>query len=355
MILKKLTEKNKDEIIDLTCKILKSGGLVVFPSDTVYGLLVDATNKKAVEKLINFKNRPAGKPISVFVSGFSMMKKIVFVDEKQEKILKQILPGPYTIVLKSKNKVDPLLVSEKNTLGVRYVNFPYIIDLVKKFKKPITATSANLANQSPHHSIETFLKTLSDKKKNLIDLIVDFGKLKKNKPSTVLDLSVDEIKVLREGDFNFLKSKTFISASEKQTKIIAKNFISKIINSTNQSLVFIIEGELGVGKTVFIKGIGEFFQIKDIISPTFVVYYEYQLKNQPFSKLIHADLYNLKDQEEFKYLHLEKYLEKEKNILCIEWGEKIGEIFELLKNKSKIIYIKISYLDDNKRKIDIRE
>ncbi len=354
MILKKLTEKNKDEMIDLTCEILKSGGLVVFPSDTVYGLLVDATNKKAVEKLVNFKNRPPGKPISVFVSGFSMMKKIVFVDEKQEKILKQILPGPYTIVLKSKNKVDPLLISEKNTLGVRYVDFPYIIDLVKKFKKPITATSANLANQPPHHSIETFLKTLSGKKKSFIDLIVDFGKLKKNKPSTVLDLSADEIKVLREGDFNFFKSKTFISVSEKQTKSIAKNFISKKISS-NQSLVFIIEGELGVGKTVFIKGIGEFFQIKNIISPTFVVYYEYQLKNQPFSKLIHADLYNLKDKEEFKYLHLEKYLEKEKNILCIEWGEKIGEIFESFKKKSQIIYIKISYLDDNKRKIDIKE
>jgi len=74
----KLTKKNYSEVISITIEILKKGGLVVFPSDTVYGLLADATNEQAVKKLIDFKNRPPGKAISVFVSNFKNPSKVAF-------------------------------------------------------------------------------------------------------------------------------------------------------------------------------------------------------------------------------------------------------------------------------------
>ena len=82
--------KNTEKIIDKTIKVLKSGGLVIFPSDTVYGTLVDATSRAAVEKLIAFKNRPPGKPISIFVPGFKSIFLQAKVDNKQESILKTI-------------------------------------------------------------------------------------------------------------------------------------------------------------------------------------------------------------------------------------------------------------------------
>jgi len=346
----KLNNNNTKEILKLTLKILKQGGLVIFPSDTVYGALVDATNEKAVKKLIEFKNRPPGKAISVFVADFEMIKDQAAFGVDEEKTLRNILPGPFTIVLPSKHKVNKLLESEKGTLGVRLPKYFLIVELTKRFGKPITATSANLGGKSPHYSVESLLKQFPEKKKNLIDLIVDAGKLPRNKPSTIIDMSTSDIKILRRGDVEFSLTNKFISRSPEETKAIAKNIVAKI-KERDKPIVFIIEGELGVGKTVFVKGIGDFFGIKNIISPTFVVYYEYEVK---LSKFIHLDLYNLKEKEEFNHLGIEKLL-KPGNIFCFEWGEKAGEIYELLKSKAKIVYIKMKYVNEEKREIVINK
>lgn len=342
----KITNNNSNEIIKETLKVLKKYGLVVFPSDTVYGMLADATNIKAVRKLIEFKNRPPGKAISIFVHDFKMLYKQVETNNEQKKILNKILPGPFTVILNSKHKVIDLLESERKTLGVRIPKYQYITDLVKKFGRPVTATSANLSGHSPHYSIITLLAKLPEKKKKLIDLIVDAGKLSRNKPSTVVDLSTPEIKVLRHGDADFLIKKKFISKSVQDTKRIAGQIFKKI-KSGGKPLAFIIEGELGSGKTVFVKGIGRILGINNIISPTFVVYYEYVLK---YAKLIHIDLYNIEEKSEFNYLGIEKNLKKG-NILCFEWGEKTAEIYELLKKKAKIIHIKIKYINEKEREI----
>jgi len=342
-------KKNIEQINELATTILTKGGLVVFPSDTVYGLLVDAANEKAVEKLIAFKNRPPGKATSVFVADFNMMRKYVEVSGKQEKVLKQLLPGPYTIILKSKNKVCWELESEKKTLGIRIPQYQSILDLVKKFGKPITATSANLSYQKAHYSIKSFIKGLPKEKEKYIDLVVDGGDLPYNKPSTVLDLTKSEIKVLRQGDLNINKQKVYLSDSETKTKLIAQEIFKRNL-SPEKPLFIIIEGDLGVGKTIFVKGIGESLGIKNIISPSYVIYYEYPVAFQYIDILIHVDLYNVENQEEFKHLGLEKYFKKG-NILCFEWGEKMGELYETLKSKGKVIYINMRYVNERKREI----
>lgn len=342
----KLRETNKTLIITQALKTLRRNGLIIFPSDTVYGLLTDATNKKAVEELINFKNRPPGKPISVFAADFKMLQELVEVDKNKLLMLKQLLPGPFTVILPSKHKVCPFLESEKGTLGVRIPQYQLINQLIQKFSQPVTATSANLSNQSPHYSIDSLLNELPKSKKRLIDLIVDAGKLPRNKPSTIIDLATSQIKILRQGDIVFISSKKYISSSPSRTKKIAQFVLKKIFNGASKKpLVFIIEGELGVGKTVFVKGIGEYFGIKNIISPTFVIYYEY-------GNLYHFDLYQIEEKEEFNHLGIENYL-KPGNILCFEWGEKAGEIFDLLKSKGKIVYVKMRYISEKMREIEI--
>lgn len=340
--------KNTEEIIKKTITVLNRSGLVIFPSDTVYGLLVDATSESAVEKLIAFKNRPPGKPISVFLADFKMLEEETFSDDRQKHILNELLPGPFTIILNSKHKVIKKLESEKGTLGIRIPDYDLIRKLTAEFKKPITATSANISGKSPHYSIESLLKDLSQKKQELVDLIVDASQLPRNKPSTIVDLSSHEIKLLRKGDIIFDKSKVYISKVASQTEKIGEFLLGKHLSeSKSKPLVFIIEGELGVGKTVLVKGMGKKLGIDNIISPTFVIYYEY-------GNFYHFDLYQIEEKNEFDYLGIEKML-KPGNIICFEWGERTGEIHNLLKNKAKIVYIKMKYINDKEREIVIKD
>lgn len=352
MIIVKTNKKNISLLINRTIKILKSGGLVIFPSDTVYGLLCDANNEKAVQKLISFKNRPPGKAISVFCN-FKLIDELVKINKQQLKIIKEILPGPFTVILPSKHRVNKLLESENRCLGIRITKEQLINGLIEEFGKPLTATSANPAGRPAHYSINTLLNELSDKQKDMIDLIVDAGTLARNKPSTVVDLTEPNVKILRQGDVDFPdKSKTFLSESAGETKNIAKKILTKIrtdykLSLQKKPLIFIIEGELGVGKTVFVKGMGESLGINNIISPTFVIYYEY-------GNFYHFDLYQIEDKEEFGHLGIENLL-KPNNILCFEWGEKAGEIIDLLKEKGRIVYVKMKYINEEEREIIVNE
>ena len=346
-----ISSNDKKSIIDKTCKILARSGLVVFPSDTVYGLLVDATNENAVKKLIRFKNRPFGKAISVFVADFNMLQSVAVLPQENSKLLHHLIPGPFTVILQSRHSVSKLLESERGTVGVRITNYPFVQELVEAFGKPVTATSANLAGRSPHYSVSSFLNQLSVTKKKLIDLIIDSGTLPRNKPSTVVDLSSSSLKILRRGDIVSNKSDEYISKSPAQTQRLGKFLAEKSIkNARRKPIVFILQGELGSGKTVLTKGIASYFRIEKIISPTFVVYYEYDIEKSGYKKFIHADLYNVEVPEEFKYLGLEDYL-KNGNIMVIEWGEKLGELYKRFKEKAKVIFIRIIYRNENEREI----
>ncbi len=338
--------------VGVALEVLKKGGLVVSPSDTVYGLLADATNKEAIEKLIAFKERPPGKPISIFVSDFNMLAKYVKIKENQVRLLKQLLPGPFTVVLDSRHQVINLLESEKGTLGVRIPDFKFIIDLVCQSGRPVTATSANLSNSPPHYQIETLMKELPRAKKDLLDLVIDMGKLPRNKPSTVVDLTEPKIKIIREGDIITANERVYTTTSPLQTKKVAQYVLKKNLNSLDKPLVFIIEGELGVGKTVFAQGLGEYLDIKNIISPSYVIYYEYNIKNPRFRKFAHFDLYNVQETEELEHLGIDNYLKKG-NVLVFEWGERAGEIYERLQRRAKIIRVKLEYLNERERRVII--
>lgn len=345
--------KNQAEILNQAVSVLKKAGLVLVPSDTVYGLAVDATSEKAVKKLINFKSRSLGKAISIFVENLEMAKKYVQISKKNLNILKKILPGCFTAVLPSRHKLAGNLESEKGTLGIRIPEFDFINDLVKKYGKPLTATSANLSGRSPHYSVTSFIDSLSDKKKKQIDMIVDFGKLPRNKPSTVVDLTLSKFKILRSGSGHLVSKKKYISSSPMVTKKIAKSIISDLLkDEITKPAIVLLEGELGVGKTIFVKGVGEYFGVNNIVSPTFVLICEYEFKNKKIKKLYHLDLYRIEEEEEFKNLGLREIL-KSKNLICIEWGQKSGAILKLFEKKARIIYVNIEYINEKQRKLTV--
>lgn len=347
----KLNKNNQTQIFRELIKNLNRGALNVIPSDTVYGLAVDAGSENAVKRLIDFKSRPAGRAISVFVGCLEEAKKYVVISPDQEKIINQRLPAALTMVLQSKHKLAQSLESEKGTLGIRIVQFDFITELVKRFGRPITATSANLTSRSAHYSVPSLLKSLSSKKKSQLDLVVDWGRLKRNKPSTVVDLTSPNLKILRRGDVLVDSYSKFISLTPTQTKKSAQSFIIDLLKRhADRPIVILIEGELGVGKTLLIKGIGEYLGIKNIISPTYVISYEYQVAKKPIKNFYHLDLYRLAEKEEFDNLGVMDML-KPGNLICIEWGEKSGDLIETFKTKAQVVYIKMKYLDKERREI----
>lgn len=355
-----LTKKNTTSVIDEAVRILHEGGLVIVPSDTVYGVSVDAKNEKAVKKLIQFKSRPPGKAISVFCGNIDRLKKYVEVSPSQNTLIEKLLPGPFTLVLQSLHEVDPLIESENGTLGVRIPENDFVNELVNTYDMPITATSANRAGQSPHYSIEALLNSLSEEKKSLIDLIIDAGSLPHRKPSTVVDMTKDTLSVLREGDFGPLmqlkgNKEEFESESEAETAQIARTTIEKYyVCAKEKPLVFVFTGTLGAGKTVFVKSMATFLGVSDVVSPTFVIYYEYDVAKNPVYKLIHADLYRIKEASEFEHLGLEEYI-KPGHVVCIEWSEKSELFLSKYIEDINCVYVDIEYTGEASRHITIQK
>lgn len=352
-----LSQSNHEKIINQTLQTLSNDGLVVFPSDTVYGLLVDAKSKKAVQKLISFKDRPVGKAISVFISGLEMMSDLCFVPVNKRALLEKKLPGKFTIVLDSKGAVNRLLESEKGTLGVRWIDHELVNRLVTSYGKPVTATSANLGGQTPHYSINAFLKQLPEKKKGLIDLIVDAGQLPRNKPSTVIDFTTDELSVFRKGDDSITDTNGYISQSEEKTQEHAKGIIEDLIhNNSGKPIVIILQGDLGAGKTQYVKGVASYLEIDSVVSPTFVVHYEYPiLGHRDYSVFNHYDLYNVTEKQELDTLQFIPTVLQPHSISCIEWGEKIDtDILNDITQSAHVVIISLDTKSKNERMIGVQ-
>jgi L-threonylcarbamoyladenylate synthase len=177
----KTTNKNA---IPRALKVLSSGGVVIYPTETCYGIGADATNDSAVEKVIRIKKRSREKKISIAVSDIRMAKQYLVVTKNAEKLAKAFMPGPLTLIVESKGK---------KKVGFRIPDNNLVRRLVKKFGKPITTTSANISNEPPFYRIKDMIKAFNGK----ADLILDGGNLKKTRPSTVYDIS--ENKILRKG------------------------------------------------------------------------------------------------------------------------------------------------------------
>jgi L-threonylcarbamoyladenylate synthase len=173
-------------------KFLNNGGIVVFPTDTVYGFLADAENKKAVEKIFKIKKRAKSKPLAVFVKDIKMAKELAEISKDQENILKKYWPGKYTFVLKAKIKNS--LITKNNTIAIRIPNYKPLNNLLKKINKPLAQTSVNISGEPELIKINDIIERFN--KQDI--LLIDGGNLKKSKPSKIIDLTENKIKFLRK-------------------------------------------------------------------------------------------------------------------------------------------------------------
>ena len=130
----KVKDNTKENIIKEAIRVLESGGLIIFPTETCYGLGADATNPQAIKKLFQYKSRREGKPLSIAVSDPEMAKNYVEINELAENIYQNYLPGPITVISKSLKKTAPGVDSEYGTLGIRWPDYPLVLEIIKKFK-----------------------------------------------------------------------------------------------------------------------------------------------------------------------------------------------------------------------------
>lgn len=362
----KYNPKNHSEIVKKATKILKSGGIFVFPTETCYGLGADATNKKAIEKLYKYKRRREGKPLSVAVSDSKMAQKYVEINEIAQNLYDNYLPGPITVVSKSLGKVVKEVESEYGTLGIRIPNHKLVLDIIKEFGKPFTATSANPSYLPKPYSIKNLLKTTPQKSQDLIDLIIDAGELEQREASTVVDTTMNNLNIMRQGQIDFSKQisnkkavlKAQTTSAQEMLNFGSMNMLKYIDEPLDKPLVFFLMGELGVGKTQFSKGLAKKLQIKELVkSPSFTILNEYDYKlGERKGKFIHIDTWRLENIKDLESIGIDNYL-KTNNIISIEWADKF---FNDLKGKikesgGKIINISFKYLDEDSREIETYE
>ncbi|WP_332450577.1 L-threonylcarbamoyladenylate synthase [Methanoculleus sp.] len=174
--------------IDMAVKVLSRDGLVVYPTETVYGLGADALSEDAVMRVYEAKNRPVSKPISVAVSDMDMLAAIAVVDEAARAFIERFLPGPVTVILPAKSCLPDILTGGTGLIGIRWPANEVAIAIIERLDAPITATSANISDDIPPVRPEEVSVPN--------DYVVDGGELP-GTPSTVVDLTTRRI--LRKG------------------------------------------------------------------------------------------------------------------------------------------------------------
>lgn len=193
-----LSGKLDSRIIEIAAGVIQRGGCLVYPTDTVYGLGVNALREYSIERLFKIKKRPETKPIPIIVRNIEMAKKLAYINKNQEEILESVWPGQVTVILEKRQIIPDILTAGKRTVGLRIADCEFTKLLMQNLEEPITATSANLSGEPPLISSVDVIR-IFNKAYPRPDLILDAGDLPPSPPSTVLDLTGQKPKITRLG------------------------------------------------------------------------------------------------------------------------------------------------------------
>ena len=195
--IKLYNSNNNPKTLDHIVSVLKQGGLIIYPTDTVYGLGCDFTNLKALQRIANIKGVKLDKSNFSFIcSDLSNLSDYAKqLNSSEFKLLKRALPGPYTFILKS-SKSLPHYFKKKKTVGIRVPDHPIAVSIVDLLGNPIISTSIHDEDDVIEYTTDPEL--IYEKWSGLVDIVIDAG-FGGNEPSTVIDLSKDEIQIVREG------------------------------------------------------------------------------------------------------------------------------------------------------------
>jgi len=195
------------EKIKEIARILSSGAVIVYPTETFYALGANCFSRKAIQEIYRLKKRPPSKPISVVISDIDMIRQIVLaIPPDFETLVSNFWPGPLTLVLKASSRVPKELQSLSGSIGVRLTGHEWLRSMVRHASFPITATSANISGgeeiANPEEAVRLFGKR--------VNLIVNAGETQGRLPSTVLDLTGRKPRIIREGAIPLSQLKKYL-------------------------------------------------------------------------------------------------------------------------------------------------
>lgn len=179
-------------------EVLRAGGVILYPTDTLYGLGADALSDSAVAKVRELKGRDGAKPIHAIVRDVEMAAEYGEMSEIAFALMCAHMPGPLSLILTKKRGLENGIGKGMETFCIRMPDNRFCQDLAREFGKPYTTTSANLSGMAPARTVSAILAQLGDAQ-SMIDLVIDAGELPERAPSTIVDVSSGTVEIVREG------------------------------------------------------------------------------------------------------------------------------------------------------------
>ena len=188
-----------DKKLQEVANIIRQGGIVVFPTETVYGIGTNGLDSKAISKVYHVKQRPLNKPISLLVSSLEMVKAVTEnISDIEYKLMEKFFPGPLTIILKKNKLVPNNLTNNTDTVGIRLPDNIIARKLIEYANVPIATPSANISGRSSGTNIQDIIKDFGDK----VDYYIDGGPSKLGIGSTIVKIEDNKPLILREGSIS---------------------------------------------------------------------------------------------------------------------------------------------------------
>ncbi|MCJ8211102.1 L-threonylcarbamoyladenylate synthase [Mucilaginibacter sp. RS28] len=198
MLIKIYPENPNPRAVEQVAEVLRKGGIIIYPTDTVYGLGCDITNQKAIEKICRIRNiKPEKSNFSFICYDLSHISDYIKpIDNATFRVLKKALPGPFTFIFNASNNVPKLLSSNKKTVGIRVPDNTIAREIVRVLGNPIVSSSIHDEDDIIEYSTDPEL--IHEKYQDLVDLVIDGG-YGGNVASTVVDCTTGEFDIVREG------------------------------------------------------------------------------------------------------------------------------------------------------------
>ena len=210
MSLLRLKKENVMHALYRAIDVLMNGGIVAYPTETFYGLGVKFDREDSLEKLHVIKQRPHEKALSVIIGSREFIDHLALsINDNAECLMKRFWPGPLTLIVSAKEDVSTFITGGTHTVAVRIPGESFALRLAECARFPITATSANLSGKPPARDAETVVEYFGD----AIDLIIDGGPTKGKLPSTIVDVTGENLHIVREG---MIKRQVLLRALDRQ-------------------------------------------------------------------------------------------------------------------------------------------
>lgn len=189
-------EKINESELKKVIEILKNDGIIIFPTETVYGIGGNALSNKVIDRVYKVKQRPRAKAVNIMVSNINQIKKYAEIkSELEEKIIKNCMPGPITLILKKKENFGDYFTANNDTIGVRIPDNKIISAILKNIDFPIIAPSANISGKPSGVEVSDIITDFE----NEVDAIIDGGKANLGLASTIIQVIDGKINILRQG------------------------------------------------------------------------------------------------------------------------------------------------------------